>query len=82
MPQLADVAIHQGDLVRSRDLGGPGLFPGIGNDVETPCDKRFTVPAPIPCEGTVTMAVFTGLRMLVYLENVLSLQKSASSTIR
>src|SRR5499427_8671053 len=49
-----------------------------------------TMPAPIPCEAPVTMAVFGGLLIVVYLEKVLSLekfngqadQKSASSTMR
>src|ERR1700730_4468576 len=35
----------------------------------------FTIPAPIPCEAPVTMAVFRGLLMVVYLEKVLSLEK-------
>ena len=39
--RLADVAVHQSDVVGSRDLGGLGHLPGIGNDVETPFDKRF-----------------------------------------
>src|SRR5580765_2288233 len=34
----------------------------------------FTIPAPIPCEAPVTMAVFRGLFMVVYPENVLSLE--------
>jgi hypothetical protein len=40
--------------------------------------QKKSIPAPIPCEAPVTMAVL----MIVYLESVLSLQKSASSTIR
>src|SRR5439155_4292425 len=39
--RLADVAVDQSDVVGSRDLGGLGHLPGIGNDVETPFDKRF-----------------------------------------
>src|SRR6202521_5745004 len=35
----------------------------------------FTIPAPIPCEAPVTMAVFRWLLMVVSLENVLSLEK-------
>jgi hypothetical protein len=30
----------------------------------------FTIPAPIPCDAPVTMAVFRGLLMVVYLVNV------------
>src|SRR5467141_4405767 len=37
----------------------------------------FTIPAPIPCEAPVTMAVFRGLFMAVHLENVL-LQENTS----
>ena len=37
--RLADVAVHQSDVVGSRDLGGLGHLPGIGNDVETPFDQ-------------------------------------------
>src|SRR5207253_7207613 len=36
----------------------------------------FTIPAPIPCEAPVTMAVFPGLFMAVYLENVLFLENT------
>jgi hypothetical protein len=45
----------------------------------------FTIPAPIPCEAPVTMAVFRGSLMIVYLQNVLSLEKirwSSGSEIR
>src|SRR5438128_4773430 len=46
----------------------------------------LTIPAPIPCEAPVTMAVFGESLMIVYLENVLSVdqsdQKSASITMR
>ena len=34
----------------------------------------FAIPAPIPCEAPVTMAVFRELLMVVYLEHVLSLE--------
>jgi hypothetical protein len=34
--------------------------------------NAFKIPAPIPCEAPVTIAVFRGLLMVVYLENVLS----------
>src|SRR5437899_9470927 len=37
--------------------------------------KPFTIPAPIPCEAPVTMAVLRGLFMVVYLENVLPLKR-------
>ncbi len=39
--RLADVAVHESDVVRSRNLGGLGHFSGIGDDVETAFDKRF-----------------------------------------
>src|SRR5258707_613387 len=31
----------------------------------------FTIPAPIPCDAPVTMAVFSGTLMVTYLENIL-----------
>src|SRR4029450_6483105 len=37
--------------------------------------NAFTIPAPIPCEAPLTMAVFDGRLMGVYLENVLGLEK-------
>src|SRR5262249_62222297 len=36
----------------------------------------FTMPAPIPCEAPVTMAVFRWPVMVVYLENALRMVKS------
>jgi hypothetical protein len=35
--------------------------------------NSFAIPAPISCEAPVTMAVFRGALMAVYLENVMSL---------
>ena len=35
--------------------------------------NRFTIPAPIPCEAPVTMAVFRGPLMVVYLYAILLL---------
>src|SRR5437879_5047412 len=34
--------------------------------------NAFTIPAPIPCDAPVTIAVFCRPLMVVYLENVLS----------
>ena len=45
----------------------------------------FTIPAPIPCDAPVTMAVFGGPLMAVCLENLLSLETirwSSGSEIR
>src|SRR5262249_22801847 len=39
--RLADVAVHQSDLVRGRDLSGLGHLPGVGDDVEPAFDKRL-----------------------------------------
>src|SRR5205085_7833119 len=36
--------------------------------------KPFAIPAPIPCDAPVTMAVFCGPLMVVDLQNVLSLE--------
>jgi hypothetical protein len=38
---LADVAVHQGDAVGSRDLAGLRHLPGTGDDVKTAFNKRF-----------------------------------------
>src|SRR5271154_5606675 len=43
--------------------------------------NAFTIPAPIPCEAPVTMAVFRGPLMIGYLKNVLSLDKNNQGTI-
>jgi len=51
---------------------------GTATTLKPRAANTFTIPAPIPCEAPVTMAVL----MIVYLESVVSLQKSASSTIR
>src|SRR2546422_1491317 len=40
--------------------------------------NAFTIPAPIPCEAPVTMAVFRGPFMVVYLENACYEKQSAS----
>jgi len=40
----------------------------------TASTNRFTIPAPIPWEAPVTMAVFRGPLMVAYLENVLPLE--------
>src|SRR5882762_8509296 len=51
-----------------------------------PCSTNaFTISAPIPCDAPVTMAVFCGLLMVVYLENILPLETirwSSGSEIR
>src|SRR5438128_9471263 len=66
------------------------IFRELATTLKPRSTNPFTIPAPIPCEAPVTMAVFCTLLMIIYLENVLSLQKfadqadqqSASSTIR
>jgi len=40
----------------------------------TASTNHFTIPAPIPWEAPVTMAVFRGPLMVAYLENVLPLE--------
>src|SRR4029077_20319073 len=45
----------------------------------------FTIPAPIPCDAPVTIAVFRVSLMVAYLENILSLETirwSSRSEIR
>src|SRR6266849_2826487 len=39
----------------------------------------FTIPAPIPCDAPVTIAVFRVLLMIVYLENDFSLARKSPS---
>ena len=62
--RLADVAVHQSDVAGSRDYGGLGQLPRIGNRVETPSGYPFTIPALLPCEAPVTMAVLCWPLML------------------
>src|SRR6266403_6383366 len=38
----------------------------------------LTIPAPIPCDAPVTMAVFRVLLMVVYLENDFSLSETSA----
>src|SRR6516164_1750356 len=42
--------------------------------------NAFTIPAPIPCEAPVTMAVFGELLMVVYLENACHQRNSIQGT--
>src|SRR6267143_2849477 len=58
-------AVTSVDWVTFRELATT-LNPRVTN--------AFTIPAPIPCEAPVTMAVFRGPFMVVYLENVLLLE--------
>src|SRR5205807_3354675 len=44
--------------------------------------NAFTIPAPIPCDAPVTMAVFRWPLMVAYLENVWSLENSQFTGIR
>jgi len=48
-------------------------------EMGTASTNRFTIPAPIPWEAPVTMAVFRGPLMVAYLENVLSVEIRWSS---
>ena len=50
------------------------LFRELATTLKPRSTNPFTIPAPIPCEAPVTMAVFRELLMVVYLENVLSLE--------
>ena len=58
------------------------IFRELATTLKPRSRNPFTIPAPIPCEAPVTMAVFRGPLMVAQLENVLALQKSASSTMR
>src|SRR6266704_603113 len=63
-------------------------FRELATTLQPRSTNPLTIPAPIPCEAPVTMAVFGEPVMVVYLENVLSLeidgpanQKSAWATL-
>src|SRR4029077_2169518 len=60
------------------------IFRELATTLKPRSTNPFTIPAPIPCEAPVTMAVFRGSPMVGYLDNVLSLadRRSASSTTR
>jgi hypothetical protein len=47
------MAVDQSDMIGSRNLGGSGYVPGIGDEVETRSMNAFTISAPIPCELSV-----------------------------
>src|SRR5207253_4600675 len=51
------------------------IFRELATTLKPRSTNAFTIPAPIPCEAPVTMAVFGGSLMIVYLENVMSLGK-------
>src|SRR5262249_45532507 len=47
-------------------------FRELATTLKPCCAKAFTIPAPIPCEAPVTIAVFRWLSMVVHLEKVRS----------
>src|SRR6266446_6131784 len=51
------------------------IFRELATTLKPRSRNPFTIPAPIPCEAPVTMAVFRGLLMFLYLESVLSLRR-------
>src|SRR5262245_2641470 len=48
------------------------IFRELATTLNPRVTNAFTIPAPIPCEAPVTIAVFPGLLMAGYFENVLS----------
>src|SRR5208283_6140844 len=56
-------------------------FRELATTLKSRSTNAFTMPAPIPCEAPVTMAVFRGPLMIGYLKNVLSLDKNNQGTI-
>src|SRR6267143_131426 len=50
------------------------IFRELAMTLKPRSTNSFTIPAEIPCDAPVTMAVFRELLMVVYLENVLSLE--------
>src|SRR5262249_25524021 len=55
---------------------GWGTFRELATTLKPRSTNPFTMPAPIPCEAPVTMAVFRWPVMVVYLENALRMVKS------
>src|SRR5262245_19873649 len=51
------------------------IFRELATTLKPRSTNALTIPAPIPCEAPVTMAVFCWSLMAIYLENVLSLEK-------
>src|SRR5437016_1762678 len=49
------------------------IFRELATTLQPRSTNPFTIPAPIPCDAPVTMAVFRGLLMVGYPENGLSL---------
>src|SRR5260221_5443958 len=49
------------------------IFRELATTLKPRSTNAFTIPAPIPCEAPVTMAVFRWPLMVAYLENVWSL---------
>src|ERR1700752_2066494 len=52
------------------------IFRELATTLKPRSTNALTIPAPIPCDAPVTMAVFRWLLMVVYLENVLSPDKT------
>src|SRR5262249_30154408 len=48
------------------------VFRELATTLKPRSTNVLTMPAPMPCEAPVTMAVFRGLFIVFYLENVLS----------
>src|SRR5213078_3543179 len=55
------------------------IFREFATTLKPRSTNPFTIPAPIPCEAPVTMAVFGEPFMVVYLHNVFSLEKNGQA---
>src|SRR5512143_1272422 len=50
------------------------IFRELATTLKPRSTNPFTIPAPMPWDAPVTMAVFCGPLMVAYLENVLSIE--------
>src|SRR5215831_6394844 len=54
------------------------IFRELATTLNPRATNAFTIPAPIPCDAPVTIAVFAELLIGVYLENIWTLEPAPS----
>jgi hypothetical protein len=65
------VAVHESEVVGSRNLGGLGHLPEVGNDVGTPFDKPFSDSRADPLRSSRSRWLSSSAAHHCYLENIL-----------